>query len=73
MAKEMIDQIDLWAAENLSEREIILNFVKKYGTNTFADKNEERRFRQELIENVPLERPIISLTPESLDLGNVSQ
>jgi len=73
MAKEMIDYIDSLVAKNLSEKEIILSFVKKYGLNTFADKNKQKEFREELVKAAPADRPIISLTPETFDFGNVSQ
>ena len=73
MAKEMIDYIDVLVAKNLPEKEIILAFVKKYGLNTFADKNKQKEFREELIKTAPADRPIISLTPETFDFGNVSQ
>jgi len=73
MAKEMIDYIDSLVAKNLSEKEIILSFVKKYGLNTFADKNKQKEFREELVKTAPTDRPIISLRPETFDFGNVSQ
>lgn len=73
MAKEMINYIDVLVAKNLPEKGIILAFVKKYGLNTFADKNKQKEFREELIKTAPADRPIISLTPETYDLGDVSQ
>lgn len=73
MAKEMIDYIDVLAAKNLPEKEIILTFVKKYGADSFVDKNKAKEMKEELIKTAPADRPIISLTPETFDFGDVSQ
>lgn len=73
MAKEMIGYIDGLAGDGVSKSEIIQSFVKKYGLKTFADKNKQKEFREELIKSASADRPIISLSPESLDLGDVSQ
>ncbi len=73
MAKERIDHIDSLVAQNLSENEIILAYVKKYGLNSFVDKNKTKELKEELTKTAPAERPVISLTPASYDLGNVSQ
>lgn len=71
--KERIDYIDSLVAKNLSEKEIILAYVKKYGLNSFVDKNKAKELRKELIKTAPADRPIISLTPDSYDFGDVSQ
>ncbi|KKT16230.1 MAG: hypothetical protein A2654_00190 [Candidatus Nealsonbacteria bacterium RIFCSPHIGHO2_01_FULL_43_31] len=73
MAKEMIDYIDSLVAQNLSEKEIISTYIKKYGLNSFVDKNEQEEFKEELVKTAPIDRPIISLAPGTLDLGNISQ
>ena len=73
-AKERIDYIDsLSSAQNLSEKQIILTYIKKYGLNSFVDKNKGEEIKQELIKTAPAERPIISLSPETYDFGDVSQ
>lgn len=73
LAKERIDYIDSLIAQNLSEKEIIISYVKKYGLNSFVDKNKAAEIREELVKTAPSNRPIIFLTPQSYDFGNVSQ
>jgi hypothetical protein len=73
MAKERIDYIDSLVAQNLSEKEIILAYVKKYGLNSFVDENKQKEFREKLIATAPAERPKIVITPETYDFGDVSQ
>lgn len=72
-AKERIDYIDSLVTQNFSEKEIILTYVKKYGLNSFIDKEKQKEFKDELVKNAPTERPIISITPATYDFGNVSQ
>jgi len=73
MAKERIDYIDSLAAKNLSEKEIILAFVKKYGMDSFIDKNKQNEVKDELAKSAPAERPIIALTNDYYDFGDVPQ
>src|SRR3989338_8820874 len=40
-AQERIDYIDSLTAQNLSEKEIILTYIKKYGINSFVDKQKQ--------------------------------
>lgn len=72
-AKERIDYIDTLVSEGKSEKEIILAYVKKFGVNSFVDKNKAEEVKKELTQTAPAERPIISLTPEIYDFGDVSQ
>lgn len=72
-AQERIDYIDSMVAKNLSEKEIILDYVKKFGLNSFADKTKQNEFKEELSKIAPEERPIISINPLSINLGDVSQ
>ncbi len=72
-AKERIDYIDSLVEQNLSEREVIFAYVKKYGLNSFVDENKQKEIREEFLRIAPAERPIISLNPEIYDFGNVSQ
>lgn len=73
MAKEMIDYIDSLVAQKLPKDEIILSFVKKYGSNSFVDKNKREEYREKLIATAPADRPIIFVSPESYNLSDVSQ
>lgn len=71
-AQERIDFIDSLTAQNLSEKEIISAYAKKYGLNSFVDENKAKEFKEELVDKAPGDRPIISLEPESYDFGAVS-
>lgn len=73
MAKERIDYIDSLVAQKLTEKEVILAYVKKYGLNTFVDKNKQNEIKDELVKSAPAERPVISLAKDFYDFGDVSQ
>jgi len=72
-AKERIDYIDYLVTAGKNEEEIILDFVKKYGLNSFVDENKGKELREKLIAQAPADRPIISINPEVYDFGGVSQ
>jgi len=71
-AQERIDYIDSLVGQNLSEKEVVLAYAKKYGLNSFVDKNKQEETQNWLAENAPAERPAISLTPENYDFGDIS-
>ena len=73
MAQEMIDYIDSLTAQNLSEKEIILTYIKKYGINSFVDKKKQEEVKAWLAEIAPKTRPIISLNTELYDWGDISE
>ncbi|MDO8436215.1 MAG: DUF1573 domain-containing protein [bacterium] len=73
MAQERIDFIDSLAGQGILKEEIILAYAKKYGLNSFADKEKQEEFKEKLVAAAPDNRPIISLSPESFDFGDVSQ
>lgn len=74
MAQERITFIDgLTAAGKMSKEEVVTAYVKKYGLDSFVDKNQAEEFRKELAANAPADRAIISVNLESIDLGDVSQ
>lgn len=73
MAQERITFIDGLTAGKMFKEEIIMAYVKKYGLNSFADKNQAEEFKKKLIAQAPADRPTISVSPESIDLGDVSQ
>lgn len=72
-AKERIDYIDSLATDGRSEDEVVLAYVKKYGLNSFVDKNKQSEVKEKLAASAPTDRPIISLSPASYDFGDVSQ
>jgi len=73
MSQERITFIDGLTAGKLSKEEVVTAYVKKYGLNSFVDKNQAEEFKKKLIAQAPAERPIISINLESIDLGDVSQ
>lgn len=73
MAEERIAFIDSLIQAGKPENEIILEYAKKYGLNSFVDKNKQTELRTELMKSAPADRPIISISPSSKDLGEVSQ
>lgn len=72
MAQERITFIDGLTTGKLAKDEAIMAYVKKYGLDSFADKNQAEEFKKKLIAQAPAERPAISIAPETIDLGNVS-
>ncbi len=73
MAQERVAFIDGLVAGKLTKDQAVLAYVKKYGLNSFVDKNQAEEFKQKLLAQAPVERPIISITPAVIDLGDVSQ
>lgn len=73
MAQERITFINGLTAGKMSKEEVVMAYVKKYGLDSFVDKNQAGEFKKELAANAPANRPIISVSPESIDLGDVSQ
>ncbi len=73
MAKERKEYVDFLVDTKTSEEEIILAYIKKYGLNSFLDKNKQKEFREQLVATASSDRPIISLSPDSYDFGDVSQ
>ncbi|HDL74940.1 MAG TPA: DUF1573 domain-containing protein [bacterium] len=73
MSQERIDYINSLIETKTSEKEIILAYVQEYGLNSFIDESKQEEFRNELVENAPVNRPIIFLAPETYDFGDVSQ
>ena len=73
-AQERIDYINsLVVKPGMTKDEIILTYVKKYGLNSFKDKDQAETFKNKIAESAPQERPIVALSPASFNLGEVSQ
>lgn len=72
-AQERIDYIDSLVKIGESKDAVILAYAQKYGLNSFADKKQGEEFRAKLLAQAPADRPIISLSPATYDLGDVSQ
>lgn len=73
MAKERMTFISALAQVDISEEEIIMAYVKKYGLNSFTDEQKQEEFREELIEQAPANRSIIALNSDFYDFGDLSQ
>jgi len=73
MAIERKAYVDGLVQGGLSKDEIVSSYAKKYGLNSFKDEAEKEKFRQKLIQEAPLNRPIISIEPKERDLGDISQ
>lgn len=73
MAKERKAYIDGLIEGGLTKEEVISAYVKKYGINSFIKEEDKDEYRKKLIQQAPANRPIISLSPESYNFGNVSQ
>jgi hypothetical protein len=73
LAKERIDYIDSLVESGVSEDEIIISYVKKYGLNSFVGEEKQKEIREKLVASAPADRPIIFLNPESYDFGDVDK
>lgn len=73
MARERRNYVEALTQGKLSKDEVISAYVRKYGLNSFKDEVQKESFREKLVQEAPSDRPIISLTPEVYDFGEVSQ
>ncbi len=75
MAKERRTYVDLLieVGQSKSKDEIIMVYTKKYGLNSFMDKQKQQELREKLIAIAPADRPVISLSPEIYNFGDISQ
>lgn len=73
MAKERKAFVDGLLAGDPARDDAVMIYVKRYGLNSFRDENEKAKFRDALVALAPRDRPIVSLSPPSKDLGDVSQ
>lgn len=73
MAEERKKYADSLMASGKSEEEVILEYSKKYGLDSFADQEKAKEFKEKLIADAPSDRPMLTINPESKDLGDISQ
>jgi len=73
LAEERISYIDSLAEKRLAEEKIVIAFVEEYGLNSFASESQAEEVRELLAKTAPTDRPIISLSPDFYDFGDVSQ
>lgn len=75
MAQERRNYVDalLEVGDFESEDEITLAYIRKYGLDSFLDEGKQQEIKEKLIAEAPADRPIISITPDLYDFGDVSQ
>lgn len=73
IAEDMIAYIDSKVNEDLSEDEVVLATVKKYGLKSLASESSKEEIKKQLAESAPADSPKISIEPLSHDFGDVSQ
>ena len=73
LAQERISFIDDMVKQKTTKEKAILEYIKRYGLNSFADKKKEEEFKKKLAAQAPKTRPIISISPPSHNLGDVFQ
>lgn len=72
MAKDMVDYVDSQVDAGLSETDIIIQTVKKYGLNSLVE-SKQAEIKAEILRRAPADRPEIAIEPGSYDFGDVSQ
>jgi len=72
LAKERIDYISALHDAGLSNDEVILTTVKKYGVDLLIDEEMKKGVKAELARRAPADRPVIEITPVYHDFGDVS-
>lgn len=73
MAQERMAYVDDLVADGLSEDEVVMSYIKNYGLDSFEDESQKQTFKEKLIAEAPSTRPIIVLSPDVYDFGDVSQ
>ncbi len=73
MAKERRAFVDGLTAGRVSEDEAIMSYAKNYGLESFMDKDKQAEFKQKLIAQAPVNRPIVAISLDSFDFGDISQ
>ncbi|MDP2684334.1 MAG: DUF1573 domain-containing protein [bacterium] len=73
IAEDMISYIDTRVGEGLTNDEVILTTVKKYGLKSLSSDSEAEDIKKQLAQNAPEDRPEITLELSSYDFGDVSQ
>jgi hypothetical protein len=71
-AKERIDYISALSDTGISNKEVVLTTVKKYGINLLINESLKEDVREELAIRAPANRPVISIDPLLYDFGDVS-
>ena len=73
MASERKAFVDGLTSEEISEEKAISAYVNKYGLESFMDEDKQAEFKEKLIQEAPVDRPIIIFSSDSFDFGDVSQ
>ncbi|MBU0613507.1 DUF1573 domain-containing protein [Patescibacteria group bacterium] len=73
IAGDMIKYIDSQISNDLSEEEVILATVKKYGLKSLASEETKEKVKKNLAQNAPSDSPKIDISLLDYDFGEVSQ
>lgn len=73
IAEDMIAYIDSEVEKNLSEDEVVLATVKKYGLKSLSTEAKKEEIKKQLAENAPVDSPKITIEPTFFNFGDVSQ
>ena len=71
--KQKIDYIDVLVDVGLSEDDIILKSVKKFGINSLTNSETQQEIKNKLAALAPTDAPKIIFEVDNYDFGNVSQ
>jgi hypothetical protein len=72
LAKERIDYISALSDSGISNDQIVLATVKKYGIDLLINESMKNEVKKELSRQAPEDRPKIFISPIFYDLGDVS-
>jgi len=73
MAKERMAFVDGLVLGGATEDKAIMAYAKKYGLESFIDKDKLEALKEKLAEEAPADRPMIEVSPDLNDFGDVSQ
>ena len=71
-AKERIDYIDSLVDDGISENDVVIKMVQKYGIDSLSSEFKKEEVKKELAKSAPEDRPIINIEPDAYDFGDVS-
>ncbi len=56
----------------LDRMQVMEKYVARYGIDSFRNDTARAEFREYMLKKAPRDRPVVEVSPESADLGNVS-
>ena len=73
IAGDMIKYIDSQVSNDLTEEEVVLATVKKYGLKSLSSEETKEKVQKNLAKNAPADSPKIDISLLDYDFGEVSQ